>query len=151
MKRVAYLNCQAGIAGDMALAALIHAGADLKIVRAAVNAVAGMETGLDIEPASGSTLTGFRLQLDLPHEHAHRTMADIRSMIDNARTQNALPPRAADRAVAIFQALAAAEGRVHGMEPDKVHFHEVGAMDSIADIVGVAAALESLNIDVVAA
>ena len=79
------------------------------------------------------------------HDHAHRTFADIRAMIE----RSALAERVKQRAVAIFGAIAEGEGRVHDMPPEQVGFHEVGALDSVADIVAVAIGLEHLGIDAV--
>ncbi|MGI2297725.1 nickel pincer cofactor biosynthesis protein LarC [Paenibacillus sp. GXUN7292] len=77
------------------------------------------------------------------HDHEHRKAADIIAMIE----QSALPARAKERSMAIFQLIAQAEGKIHGISPAEVHFHEVGAMDSIIDVIGVCLALESLDID----
>lgn len=150
MRRIAWFDCPAGIGGDMALAALVHAGADLARIRTAVDAICGMPTGLSVSPAVDSPFTGLRLELNLPHEHVHRTMADIAGMIERARG-TVLGARAAEIALKVFGALATAEGAVHGCRTEDVHFHEVGALDSIVDIVGVAVALEDLAVDVVSA
>lgn len=145
--KLVYLDCPAGISGDMTLAALIAAGADIGYVRAAINAVAGIDAGLCVIPFADCGIHGLQLRLDLPHDHAHRTMKDIRKLIMDA----GLEPVVSGRSLAVFQALATAEGHVHGKPADEVHFHEVGAMDSIIDIVGVAAALHSLGADKVTA
>ncbi|WP_251566824.1 LarC family nickel insertion protein [Neobacillus cucumis] len=77
------------------------------------------------------------------HDHVHRSAAMILEMIE----QSDLPPRVKERSLAIFKEIAIAEGKIHGVDPSDVHFHEVGAMDSIIDIIGVCLALESLGID----
>ncbi len=77
------------------------------------------------------------------HDHHHRKAADILAMIE----ASSLPQRAKERSTAIFEHIAVAEGKIHGMDPSEVHFHEVGAMDSIIDVIGVCLALESLDID----
>lgn len=79
------------------------------------------------------------------HGHEHRKAADILSMI----AQSDLPPRVKERSTAIFRIIAEAEGKIHGMPPEQVHFHEVGAMDSIIDIIGVCLAMENLDIETV--
>ena len=84
---------------------------------------------------------------DEHHHHSHRKASTILDMIKNSK----LPIRVKDRSLAVFQAIAEAEGKVHGMDPNEVHFHEVGAMDSIIDIIGVCLALESLNVSKVMA
>jgi uncharacterized protein (TIGR00299 family) protein len=81
------------------------------------------------------------------HSHSHRKASTILQMIENSE----LPARVKQRSLAIFQVIAEAEGKIHGMDPIEVHFHEVGAMDSIIDIIGVCLALESLGIDRIAA
>jgi uncharacterized protein (TIGR00299 family) protein len=80
---------------------------------------------------------------DHEHHHEHRSAAEILEMIE----QSDLPPRVKDRSLAIFQEVAIAEGKIHGIDPREVHFHEVGAMDSIIDTIGVCLALENLGID----
>ena len=77
------------------------------------------------------------------HLHSHRKASTILQMIENSE----LPFRVKERSLAVFRVIAEAEGKIHGMDPEEVHFHEVGAMDSIIDIIGVCLALESLNID----
>lgn len=84
---------------------------------------------------------------DEHQHHSHRKASTILDMINNSK----LPIRVKERSLAVFQAIAEAEGKVHGMDPKEVHFHEVGAMDSIIDIIGVCLALESLNVSKVIA
>ena len=141
--KIAYLDCASGISGDMTLGALIDAGVDLAAVSA----------GLDSLNLPGCKLVttevkkkGFRAtQLTVEHtpEHAHRHLHHIVKMIDAGQ----LTPRQQDLAKRIFQRLAEAEAKVHGTTIEKVHFHEVGAVDSIADIVGAAIAWDLLAVD----
>jgi pyridinium-3,5-bisthiocarboxylic acid mononucleotide nickel chelatase len=142
--RVAYVNCAAGVAGDMLLGALIDAGADPTAVTAALDGL-----GLD-----GYTLSFERTQrggiaatqavvTDSGAAHAHRPVRAIRQLLAAA----ALPERVRERANSVFTELAEAEGAVHGVPPDDVELHEVGAIDAIVDVVGVAAALDLLAID----
>jgi pyridinium-3,5-bisthiocarboxylic acid mononucleotide nickel chelatase len=139
------VQCSAGIAGDMLLGALVDAGADQQVVTEALG-------GLGVE---GYTLTFERVQrcgvaatraivvVDERDVHAHRLASQLRKLLDAAE----LPERTRSRAHAVFTALAAAEATVHGVDPDDVEFHEVGAVDAIVDVVGIAAALEALAID----
>lgn len=150
-RNIVYLQCTAGIAGDMTLAALIAAGADAGYVRDAAEAVAGRPVGFAVTPCRKSGISGLRLELDLPRDHHHRSMKQIEDMITTAARDNLIAGRVAQRALKIFQIMAVAEASVHGVEPEDVEFHEIGALDSIVDIVGVAAALESLQIDTVTA
>jgi hypothetical protein len=129
----------------MALASLIDAGADIGEV------VAGLEglpvTGWHIEVAkttrAGVAASQLQVDVDPESDLAERTWGTIRAIIDQAP---GLPERARTRAQAVFGRLAAAEGRLHGLPPDEVHFHEVGGLDAIVDVVGTCLALESLGV-----
>jgi uncharacterized protein (TIGR00299 family) protein len=142
--RVAYVDCVGGAAGDMLLAALIDAGAGAEVMAEHVRGL-GID-GLDLEV--GRTvrhgISACRVEVVMPHEeHVHRHLADMRELIDAA----GLPARAALRAHEAFRLLAEAEARMHDSEPELVHFHEVGGLDALADVCGVALALEELGID----
>lgn len=142
MTRTAWIHCFAGVAGDMLLGALLDAGADLDEVRATVGLLGVDGWSLDVEPVLRGGLAATRAVVATPGEgHHHRTWADIRQLLDP------LPGRVHDRAHAAFAALAEVEGALHRTPPDDVHFHEVGALDAIVDVVGTCAALESLGID----
>ncbi|HUC15534.1 MAG TPA: nickel pincer cofactor biosynthesis protein LarC, partial [Acidimicrobiales bacterium] len=145
MTTVAWWNCFAGIAGDMALASLIDAGADIDEV------VAGLEglpvSGWHIEVAkttrAGLAATQVRVDVDEASDLTERTWGTIKAVIDQAPL---LPERARTRAQKVFGRLAGAEGRLHGLPPEKIHFHEVGGLDAIVDVVGTCLALESLGV-----
>jgi hypothetical protein len=164
MTRIAWFHCFAGTAGDMTLAALVHAGADPAYIADTVAALGADGYALSFEPTMRSGLAATRALVvvddgdhdhhhgDHEHEHEHhdhghrhprRRYAHIRSLIEQA----ALPERVAARAQATFRALADAEATMHGQPVDDVEFHEVGSLDAIIDIVGTCAALESLGID----
>lgn len=132
-----------GISGDMFLAALIDLGVDPKALlrELAKLGLGPVKVKIAKETRHSITATSFRV----PHmrEHHHRTFKDIKNII----TASALSKDVKDLSVAIFKNIAAAEGKIHGIRAEKVHFHEVGAMDSIIDIVGAAVAVTSLNID----
>ena len=140
--RHTWVDVSAGVAGDMLLGALLDAGADLERVRAAIAAVV---PGVEVD-ARDVKRAGFRaLKVDVAavgDGRAHRAWADIRSAIAAA----ALPDRVKHDATAVFQRLAEAEAAVHGSVIEEVEFHEVGAWDSVADVVGVCAALHDLQI-----
>ena len=142
---IAYLDCFSGISGDMLLGALLDAGLALDALRASLATLPLHGYTLDAERVSDHGITGTRalVRLDDSVEHAHRRLADVHALIAAA----SLPPRAAERASAIFARLAAAEAVIHGTTPDEVTFHEVGAVDSIVDIVGAALGIELLAID----
>lgn len=137
-----YLDCVGGVAGDMLLASLIDAGASLDTVRAGLP-VQGLD--LRTERVERQGVSALALVIDGVEDHVHRTWRDVRALIDAGE----MPDRARSRAHVAFALLAEAEGRVHGVDPEGVMFHEVGALDAIADICGVALALEDLAIDAV--
>jgi uncharacterized protein (TIGR00299 family) protein len=141
--RIAYLDCASGISGDMTLGALVDAGADLAAIQAGIDSLGLAGCRL---VASEVKKRGFRAtQIVVEHvpEHAHRHLHHIAAMIDRGQ----LAPRARDLAMRIFHKLAEAEAKVHGTTIEKVHFHEVGAVDSIADIVGAAIGFDLLGIE----
>ncbi|MPZ19176.1 MAG: nickel pincer cofactor biosynthesis protein LarC [Luteitalea sp.] len=140
---IAYLDCASGVSGDMTLAALVDAGADLAAVQAGIDSLGLPSCRL---VASAVTKRGFRAtQITVEHapEHVHRHLHHITEMIE----RGALTPRASQLATAVFTRLAEAEAKVHGTTIKEVHFHEVGAVDSIADIVGSAIAYDLLGIE----
>jgi pyridinium-3,5-bisthiocarboxylic acid mononucleotide nickel chelatase len=140
MSRLLYIDAIAGVAGDMLLGALLDAGASEGAVREGLQRL-----GVDIVHTRTERhgIGAARIEVVAAHEHAHRDWAAVRELIDAAE----LPTRAHARAHDAFRRLAEAEGRIHGVPADEVHFHEVGAIDAIADVCGVALALEDLGID----
>ncbi|MFV2178946.1 nickel pincer cofactor biosynthesis protein LarC [Actinomadura sp. LOL_016] len=146
--RTAWIDASAGVAGDMLLAALLDAGAAPSSVRAAVDAVVPGEVRFVCEEVTRAGMRAARVRV-VPGEddRPHRTWRDVRRLLARA----GLPARVRGDALAVFGRLAAAEGRVHGVAADDVAFHEVGAWDSIADVVGVCAALHDLAVTDVAA
>ena len=145
-ERLLYIDAVAGVAGDMLLAALLDAGAPLEEVRAGLGGL-GIE-GLDVavEPVTRHGLGAASVRVIAPDEQVQRNWAAIRELLDRAE----LPPRARVRARETFHLLAHAEARVHRVPPEEVHFHEVGAVDALADVCGVALALEALGVAQVA-
>ena len=139
-----WLDCFSGISGDMLLGALVDAGLDLDALRAGLATLPLSGYALEATRVTEHGISGARLhvRLDEGTPHAHRRLADIIALLDAA----SLPQRAHERALAIFRRLAEAEAVIHGTTPDEVTFHEVGAVDSIVDIVGAALALELLDV-----
>lgn len=133
-----------GAAGDMALAALVAAGAPLIEVSRQTEAL-DVPFTLHTDPIQVSGVWALRLAVKHPEQHVHRSLADVQRLVERAD----LPERATHRAVAAFRLLAKAEGAVHGRPPEEVTFHEVGAVDSIVDVVGSCVALELLDVDTV--
>lgn len=138
-----WIDASAGVAGDMLLAALLEAGADLEVVRAAFAAVVPGEVHVEAAPVTraGLAATLVTVRPDAPAEH-HRSWAEISALL----RASALAEPVRDVAHAAFLALARAESVAHGVPEDEVHFHEVGAWDSIADVVGIAAAVHDLGV-----
>ena len=138
-------HCFSGVAGDMALASLFDAGASPEDVVSGLRRlpVGGWE--LTPRPTMRAGLAATELVIEVEQDGVERTWADIAKILSAA----ALPERARQRAEKVFMALAVAEGRLHGVAPEKVHFHEVGSTDAVLDVVGTCLALESLGVDVV--
>jgi uncharacterized protein (TIGR00299 family) protein len=144
-RRVAYVQCSAGVAGDMLLGALVDAGADRDAVFDILARIGVDGYALTFERVQrcGVAATLANVVVEGHHDHEHRPAAQIHKLLDAAD----LPARVRDRARAVYATLAAAEGAVHGIAADDVELHEVGAVDAIVDVVGIAAALEALAVD----
>jgi hypothetical protein len=140
---LAWFHCFSGIAGDMALGSLIDAGADVDEVRALCRRLPVPGWELEVEPVLRGGIAATRAVVRWEPTTVVRTYSHIVGLIEEAR----LPHRVRERALATFTALARAEGRLHRRPMAQVHFHEVGAIDSIVDIVGTCAALEVLGVD----
>lgn len=141
--RIAYLDCASGISGDMTLGALIDAGADLSAIQAGIDSLGLPSCTLLVNETKKCGFRAAQLTVQHEPEHAHRHLSDIERLI----VGSSLSDRQRELALRIFGKLAAAEAKVHGTSIDKVHFHEVGAVDSIADIVGAAIAWDLLGIE----
>jgi uncharacterized protein (TIGR00299 family) protein len=126
----------------MLLGALVDAGVPVEVLSAAVAALAVEEIRLVPEPVTRHGLGATRVHVQAPDSPHHRTWPDVRDILAAA----SLVPAVRDGALAVFERLAVAEGRVHRVPPDEVHFHEVGALDALADVVGVIAGFEHLGL-----
>ena len=142
-RRVAWFHCFAGIAGDMALGSLIDAGADVDEVRTLLRRLPFSGWSLDVHPVQRAGIAAVRVDVRAEETAVVRTHAHIVGLVEEAR----LPGRVRERALATFAALAEVEGRLHRRHPSRVHFHEVGGIDAIVDVVGTCAALEVLGVD----
>ena len=143
MTRVAWFHCFSGIAGDMALGSLLDAGADIEEVRKLLLQVPIGGWELETEPATRGGVGATHVRVHARETGIVRTHAHIVGLIEEGR----LPDRVRDRALRVFALLAEAEGRIHRRHPSQVHFHEVGGVDAVVDVVGTCAALEVLAID----
>jgi pyridinium-3,5-bisthiocarboxylic acid mononucleotide nickel chelatase len=141
--RSAYFDCFSGISGDMVLGALVDAGADVRAIEAELRKL-GLEGWIiSAEKVQRRGIFATHVKVETTEGHHHRGLSIILKRIENAN----LAPRAAERATKIFTRLAEAEAHVHQVPIEKVHFHEVGAVDSIVDIVGAAVGFEMLGVD----
>jgi uncharacterized protein (TIGR00299 family) protein len=141
--RIAYFDCFSGISGDMVLGALVDAGANLRAIEVELRKLGLEGWSISAEKVKRGAIFATQVKVETSEGHHHRGLSVILGRIDKA----GLAPRAADRARRIFTRLAEAEAKVHNMPVEEVHFHEVGAVDSIVDIVGAAIAFELLGID----
>ena len=144
--RIAYLECATGISGDMTLAALVDAGVDPAVIQAAVAALGIPGVELRFESVMKSCFRATAVRIQHPPGQPHRGYSQIAKMIDSA---TGLTERTKTLAKSIFRVIGEAEARVHGSTLDEIHFHEVGAIDSIVDIVGAAAGFDALNAEVI--
>jgi len=141
LSRHLHLDLVGGIAGDMSVAALLDAGADLDQLVRRLRASGLPFTDVSATREWRGGMAGLRVVVQAEQQPPSRHWRDIRALLQRAE----LPARARERALDVFGRLAQAEGEVHGCAPDEVHFHEVGAMDSIVDIVATALALDLLD------
>lgn len=140
---IAYFDCFSGISGDMVLGALVDAGADLRSIEAELRKLGLEGWTISAEKVKRGAIFATKVKVETTEGHHHRGLSIILGRIDKAD----LAPRAADRARKIFTRLAEAEAKVHNTPVEEVHFHEVGAADSIVDIVGAAIGFELMGID----
>jgi uncharacterized protein (TIGR00299 family) protein len=139
--RALHFDCFSGVSGDMTLGALIDAGADAEAIRQGLDSL-GLPIRLEVARVRKGGFAATQVTVQAPHEHAHRHLHHVEEILGRGRLSTAQH----DLALRIFRRLAEAEAAVHGMPIEKVHFHEVGALDSIADIAGVAIGLDLLGV-----
>ncbi|MFZ0416198.1 MAG: nickel pincer cofactor biosynthesis protein LarC [Candidatus Acidiferrales bacterium] len=141
--KFAYFDCFSGISGDMVLGALVDAGAELGALEREMRKLRLTGWTISAERVKRKAIAATKVHVEAGASHHHRHLSDILKMIDEA----GLTTKAAERARNIFQRLGEAEAKVHNIPVEKVHFHEVGAVDSIIDIVGAAIGFDLLGID----
>jgi uncharacterized protein (TIGR00299 family) protein len=141
--KILYFDCFAGASGDMILGALVGAGVDARVFveRLKLLNVSGFDVSFETVDRSGISATYARVRTE--HEHAHRHLGDILKII----YQSQLGDEIKNRAAHIFSRLAEAEAKVHNMPVERIHFHEVGALDAIVDVVGACIGFELLGIE----
>ncbi len=143
MMKLVYFDCSSGISGDMTLGALVDLGVDLERLNAAIDSLGLPDCRLVAAEVRKKGFRAVQVTVQFPPEHKHSHLQHILEMIRNSR----LTPRQQDLAGRIFTRLGEAEAKVHGIPVPQVHFHEVGAADSIADIVGTAVGLDLLGVE----
>ncbi len=140
--KIAWFDCASGISGDMFLGALVDAGLEPARLSQSVEALGVKGLRIEAEKVRRLGMAATKIHVIAPNEHEHRHLSDITALID----ASSLPESVKARSIRIFTRLAEAEAAAHGEPIEKVHFHEVGALDSIADIAGAAAGVELLDI-----
>ena len=143
--RIAYFDCFSGVSGDMTLGALLACGADETELRERLGAlnVPGYELHIRRVTRQGITATDVDVHLIEAEQGHGRHLSDIAAILDSS----ALPPGVRQKALAIFTRLADAEAKIHGTTREQIHFHEVGAVDAIVDIVGSCLLLDMLGVE----
>ena len=141
--RIAWFHCFSGISGDMALGSLLDAGADLDEVLGLLGRLEVAGWSVEPEPVLRAGLAATQAGVRIHDDQVLRTFRAIEAMLSEA----VLPARVHERSLAAFLALAEVEGQLHRRPPAQVHFHEVGSLDAIVDVVGTCAALEVLGVD----
>ncbi|MGH3095447.1 MAG: nickel pincer cofactor biosynthesis protein LarC [Streptosporangiales bacterium] len=140
---IGWIDCVGGASGDMLLGAVVDAGVPLEVLQSAVGAIGAEPIELVSEPASRHGLAATKVDVRAGEGGETRTWADVREMLASAGLEQPVRDRAED----VFARLARAEARAHGIDVELVHFHEVGALDAIADIVGASAGMHALGLD----
>ncbi len=141
--RVAYFDCASGASGDMILGALVDAGVAPDALRAALSCLPLHGWRLDVQRVQRAGLAAVHVRVHADDVQPPRRLADILDILNHS----GLPDADRERAARVFRALAEAEAHVHGITPNAVHFHEVGAVDALIDVTGVVAALRLLGIE----
>jgi uncharacterized protein (TIGR00299 family) protein len=139
---LAYLDCVGGLAGDMLLAALLDAGAEAERLHAVPGALGLAGVTIAVEPVERHGIGALHVDVRARDDAHHRSWREIREMIEGA----SLPEPVRERSLAVFARLAAAEAKVHRVEPEDVHFHELGAVDTLVDVCGAVSLLEALGV-----
>jgi uncharacterized protein (TIGR00299 family) protein len=141
--RTLYFDCFAGASGDMILGALVAAGVEPEILKQQLALLGVDGYSIDFDKVDRSGITATYARVETRHEHTHRHLSDILKIIYESKLSGGVKERAAK----IFSRLAEAEARVHNVPVDQIHFHEVGALDAIIDVVGAAICFELLGIE----
>ena len=143
MTRTAYLDCVGGLAGDMLLAALLDAGAELETLRSVPSALGIEGVRIEVERVERQGIGALHLRIESPDEDEHRDYAHIRELVATAD----LSEHVRARSLEAFRRLAEVEGGIHGVPAEEVHFHELGSLDALVDVCGAFVLLDELRIE----
>ncbi len=141
--RIAHLDPFSGVSGDLFLGALVDIGVSLEVLQAAVDTLGVQGLTLSATRTRRSGVEATKVDVSFPPQHVRRCLRDIVAMIE----ESGLPPGATEKAIAVFTRLAEVEAAVHGVSAQDVHFHEVGAADALADVVGAVVGLDALDVE----
>ena len=143
--KVAYFDCFAGISGDMTLGALVDAGLSFAALKSELDKLSVREFTLSQRRVEKHGIAGTKIDVNAREGHVHRHLKDVLKIINSS----SISASAKEKAARVFQKLAEAEAKIHGTTIEAVHFHEVGAVDAIVDVVGAIVGLELLNIEAI--
>lgn len=141
--KILYFDCFAGASGNMILAGLIGLGVDRDKMIEQLKLLSIPDFAIEISTVDRSGISALHAEVKVPHEHVHRHLSDIEKIINGS----SLAESVKTRAISIFTRLAEAEAKIHGIDIKSVHFHEVGAMDAIIDVVGACIGFDMLGIE----
>ncbi len=141
-KTICYLDCFSGVSGDMLLGALIHAGLDRELLLSELEKLQLDGLQLKLETRMHNGISAVKVEVDSSRKQQLRTLPAIVDLLEKSRIDDDI----VEKALLVFQALARAEAKVHNIDMDRVHFHEVGALDTIVDIVGTVVGLRSFGV-----
>jgi uncharacterized protein (TIGR00299 family) protein len=141
--KIAYFDCFAGAAGDMIVAAMLDAGLDADFIKAQLATLGLKNLDIKVSQTSRAGIRALSFISVVHKEHQHRNLKDITEII----TKSGISEKAKKTALTVFEKIANAEGKAHGKDPNEIHFHEVGALDSIVDIVSASVGFDALGLD----
>ncbi len=143
MSDIIYIDCPMGISGDMFLGAMFDLGVDLEVIKKALARlpIDSDEINISTSKEQRHSITGTTFRVRLKKTKTHRNYGEITRLIK----ESGFSPRVEELSLSIFEKIAISEGRIHNVPPEDVHFHEIGAIDSIVDIIGAAIAVDSLG------
>nr|WP_205665639.1 nickel pincer cofactor biosynthesis protein LarC [Anoxybacter fermentans] len=141
--RIAHFDCFAGIAGDMILGALVDLGIDLEFLKAELKKLNIDDFDFKAERVVKKGVSGTKVHIVYEEGHVHRHLKDIYKILDESDLKSEIVEKAKE----VFRKIAEAEAKVHNTTPEKIHFHEVGAMDAIIDVVGTLIGIDQLGVE----